>query len=231
MKYKEIQTMIDSVPNAYNNAVIMHFRYATHGRIDTGNCQPFPLSKMPSQLRAMAMDDVPMAVCHNGVIPENRISNPRFFQYGGHGAINVASVQKLSDSAEFIRDFMARMGVGILGNPAVMDLIAEFTDSKFAYLTKNKLYTIGEFVEEDNLLYSNNSYKDIKFYNTSFIDDWDMDDSSRFLYHHYPTQPGEKLTTSTIENATRCDVCGDTTDNLHEIEEAAVCDECYKYFV
>lgn len=48
-------------------SIVIHFRFATHGNINAGNCHPFPLSGDYSEMQKRYFN-APVAMCHNGVI-------------------------------------------------------------------------------------------------------------------------------------------------------------------
>jgi hypothetical protein len=116
-------------------AVVFHFRWATHGTISAGNCHPFPI-------RATGLTDtntlVDVALAHNGVIPEMEVHT------------------QASDSLVFVRDYLAPLG------PAVLDmgeLLVKFTASKFAIMSAARLVLAGDFVHDAGWYFSNASYR------------------------------------------------------------------------
>lgn len=136
------------------DALVIHFRLATHGLKDIGNRHPFPISKDGNLLRApfLICDS---AVAHNGVIRE----------YGIHATY--------SDTQKFIMDILSSDIIkNNLENPTIQKLVNHFIDGdRLAILQKDGfIWTFGEYVEEDGILYSNSGYK--PFLNLSHSSYW-----------------------------------------------------------
>lgn len=159
MKLKALTSKLDEISLKRDDLAILHFRFATHGLVDRGNCHPFPLSTRIEALRAI-YGRFPSAIAHNGV-------------FGNMACHNV-----MSDTMKFIR--------GIIGNPLIANnldnssirtLISEYcgTSSKLAILRPGKMLLIGDFIKDEGLLYSNNGYK--RFV-TSYYDREDANYSS-----------------------------------------------------
>lgn len=129
--------------------VVYHFRQATHGSVRPGNCHPFPITKDIDQLRATEII-TERGIVHNGVI----------WDYGTYSNKSWSFDIKddLSDSQKFIIDYLADMGSHI-HNKGTRKLIAAFTDSRFAILDTHGIDTIGKFIKDKGLYFSNGTYK------------------------------------------------------------------------
>lgn len=145
MKLKALRSALGSLQFGVDDMVVLHFRWATHGLTDEGNCHPFPLSRNIVSLRALH-GQFPCAVAHNGV-------------FG-----NMATHETLSDTQKFIAKVMADPAIiGNIDNPAVVELIAGYcgSSSKLAILKPGRLLLIGDFItdHQTGLVYSNHGYK------------------------------------------------------------------------
>jgi predicted glutamine amidotransferase len=147
--FMSFDSFITAIENLSNNIditalnLVMHFRYATQGSINSANCHPFPITAKVKQLQQTTIT-VNTAIVHNGVIPF---------------CSNYNSRSKLSDTQIFIRDYLSKMNNSTLFNPAVLALIEESTGSKFAFMSYNRIELIGNFIEDRGIYYSNDTYK------------------------------------------------------------------------
>ena len=129
--------------------VVYHFRISTQAGINPQMTHPFPLSNRPAHMKALDVD-CRCGIAHNGII--QLTSDPRNREY--------------SDTAVFIRDYLTKIiqRPSDLRNAKRLELIYKLAQSKFAIMDgKGYIATVGEFVNEDGLLYSNTSYQPIKY--------------------------------------------------------------------
>ena len=125
--------------------VVYHFRISTQAGVTPEMCHPFPLT---SHIEDCKMLDVgcPVGVAHNGII--HLTSDNRDREY--------------SDTAHYIAEFL-RFFVRSpedLRDPAVLDAIQRTTESKWAILDgSGYIATVGDFIEERGLLFSNGSFR------------------------------------------------------------------------
>lgn len=151
MKYKSFAKKLDQLEKRLDmtkTPVVMHFRITTHGGTKPENCHPFPITDSIGALRkTQSVTDV--GVAHNGIIP----ITPR---------------KDISDTMEYIASQLAPLKRALprfYENKNAMLLIKNAIDSKMAFLTKEgKIYTVGNFVEDEGILYSNYSYEDYRGY-------------------------------------------------------------------
>jgi len=123
--------------NLYNSDIVIHFRYATQGSISSKNCHPFPVSKKIKDLQALNFI-TNTGIVHNGVI--SFCSNP--------------NKHDLSDTQIFIKDIISQVPSDQLKDNSPY----EKTYSKFAILDKEGFSLIGNFIEDNGIFYSNDSY-------------------------------------------------------------------------
>jgi hypothetical protein len=157
--FMSFNSFITAIENLSNNIditalnLVMHFRYATQGSINSANCHPFPITAKVKQLQQTTIT-ANMAMVHNGVIPFCSDYNSR---------------SKLSDTQIFIRDYLSKMDNSTLFNPAVLALIEESTSSKFIFMDNSRVKILGRFIEDKGIYYSNDTYKKSRWYKASKI--------------------------------------------------------------
>ncbi len=124
--------------------VVMHFRIATHGGTRPENTHPFPISDSLPMLKKLRLT-TRIGVAHNGIIN------------------NVPRDKTISDTMEYIAAQLAplyRAMPEFYKNADAMLLVKNGIQSKMAFLTDTGgIYTVGDFVEDKGILYSNHSYE------------------------------------------------------------------------
>jgi len=125
---------LDSNDLTAKNA-ILHFRWATHGKINITNCHPFPVRRQISEKRHIKTN---LAVAHNGIIP---------------GAVK----SNISDTLQFVTGALIELQQHI-ARPWFPEFLANATNSKFAFMQADRVTLAGDFVENNGISYSNTSY-------------------------------------------------------------------------
>ena len=147
--------------DVYHTAIVFHFRIATHGSVCKGLCHPFPLSNKIPVLKH-EYSSCKLGIAHNGIIssvkPRKGISDTMEYI-----ASRLTKIEK--ECPEFYKNKKKRKAI-----------LAEI-DSKMAFLDgKGDVYTVGNFIDDKGILYSNESNKEISYnfkyfdYCTSFIE-------------------------------------------------------------
>ena len=127
------------------DSVVYHFRISTQAGVNPEMTHPFPLSNQPARMRALDLT-CRCGIAHNGVI--RLTTDPTNTRY--------------SDTAIFITDYLARMicKPADLRNQALLDRVYYMARSKFAIMDGGgHIATIGEFINDRGLLFSNRSYE------------------------------------------------------------------------
>ena len=127
------------------DSVVYHFRISTQAGVNPEMTHPFPLSNQPARMRALDLT-CRCGIAHNGII--RMTTDPTNERY--------------SDTAIFITDYLAEMirKSSDLRNQALLDRIYYMARSKFAIMDGGGyVATIGEFIDEQGLLFSNGSYE------------------------------------------------------------------------
>ena len=159
-----------------NKALLMHFRITTHSGTSKGNCHQFPISNSRKKLKATYLECGNVAFAHNKTVKicadekEKDMSDTQIFSrdYLYH----IWKTNKRFYEDKNIRKIIQKMG----------------GESRFCFLDdKEKLYTIGDFVEDNGVLYSNYSYS----YNINYYD-YCYDYTSNYLTDN---QKDEAITT------------------------------------
>ncbi len=125
-------------------AAMIHFRAATSGKRDAGNCHPFPVCEDVKLLRSTQLRFPGIVMAHNGVLSG----------WGG---------KKLSDTMEFIQQVLSDKVVcdNLFESHGLQYLLEEAINSdRMAFLAPNgRCIYVGEFIDEDDgCLYSNSGY-------------------------------------------------------------------------
>jgi len=137
--YSCYKSMVDK-----DDPAVIHFRLATHGKIDGGNCHPFPVVKNKELLRATEVETKSIVVAHNGIID-----------------IDVRK-KGISDTMQFVIDILSDEAVrgNLYKSRAIQKLVKEYIGSgKLAFInSKGEILMIGQFIKNRGIYYSNNGY-------------------------------------------------------------------------
>ena len=142
-KVEELEKAIVAYKLGAGDSVMLHFRQATHGLTDAGNCHPFPISNNLEKLRETNIS-VSIAVSHNGI-------------FG-----NMEKSERFSDTQKFIAGILADKNIiSGLENPSVQELLRGYcgSSSKLAFLTVKGFVLIGSWIKHKGVLYSNEGFK------------------------------------------------------------------------
>ena len=131
------------------DSVVYHFRISTQAGVNPEMTHPFPLSNRLPHMKALDVE-CPCGVAHNGII--RLTSDPSQHEY--------------SDTALFITHYMARMvhGLDDLKDAQLLNRIERLAGSKLAIMDgSGYIATIGPFINERGLLFSNDSYQELRW--------------------------------------------------------------------
>ena len=159
MAYESFEKALDKLEvrlDLTRTPVVMHFRITTHGGTKPENCHPFPITDSIGALKKLTCS-TDLGVAHNGIIP----ITPR---------------RGISDTMEYIASQLAplkRAMPRFYTNKDAMLLVKNAIESRMAFLTGDgKIYTVGDFIKDEGVLYSNSSYKETRLTYRS-LDNWD----------------------------------------------------------
>ena len=131
------------------DSVVYHFRISTQAGVNPEMTHPFPLSNRLPYMKALDVE-CQCGVAHNGII--RLTSDPTQHEY--------------SDTALFITHYMARMvhGLDDLKDAQLLNRIERLAGSKLAIMDDSGyIATIGHFINERGLLFSNDSYQELRW--------------------------------------------------------------------
>lgn len=124
--------------------VVLHFRIGTSGKLNALNCHPYSVWSANK-----TSCDVTLGVAHNGILDS----------YGWKGN------DEINDTQAFIKD-LRKLPHNFLKNTFMVSLLKKAIGSnKFAFMDKDGIHTIGNFIEDNGYYYSNDSYKPVKVWN------------------------------------------------------------------
>jgi predicted glutamine amidotransferase len=156
MTYNAFKKRYDELCKEYNNfegkSLVLHFRIGTSSGNTPKNTHPYPISYKESDLHKTQLT-TNLGVVHNGIIHDY---NPK----GKNPTTN--------DTQQFIMRYLYPLYDNFKDFykcKAIMNGIADITNSKLTFLdTDDKLYFVGDFIEKDGLLFSNDTYMDYTRY-------------------------------------------------------------------
>ena len=137
-------------------ALVMHFRITTQGGTSPGNCHPFPITDDEKKLKATYLECNDVAFAHNGIISLYSMRDDK-----GLSDTMLLSKELLYPLFNYDKKFYKQKHN--------QELIEEIIGTdKIAFLdNKENITLIGEFKEDEGVLYSNLNHK--KNYNYYWI--------------------------------------------------------------
>ena len=213
--------------NLKNENVILHFRIGTSGNMDARATHPFPISDNVKKLQAPRLNNLSVAVAHNGVI----------------SAYTYKNADGLSDTQNFIKDFLAplqQLNKNFYKYDKIQQLIEKTITSKLAIIDNNDIILIGQFEQgTDGNYYSNGSYKNDYFkaskYNTY---NW----SDYYNYYNYSAKNNWSNTTQLyhiraselMQLNDQCYILDNNSDDLNDlynVDEYYYIDKNYNLYI
>lgn len=157
-----LKKALKKIKDVKNTGMVFHFRITTQGGTNPQNCHPFPMSADENDLQATYIK-TPLGIAHNGII-ELTSGYYSSYYYGSKAKKD----DHLSDTQIFIRDYLSHI---YALNPYFylesngLDLVSALIDSKMCFLDgEGEITTVGSFIEEKKVLYSNSTYSYQKTY-------------------------------------------------------------------
>lgn len=150
MDYKHFEQFINDMKRKHDLdklPMVLHFRITTHGGTSAQNTHPFPITDEFHMLKKLQFK-APIAVAHNGII----------------SMADDGKKLGLSDTQMFIKDYLSLMEFPRqLQTENGRELIEKLIESKMAFLEgTGTISLIGNFVEDNGVYYSNNTYKEYR---------------------------------------------------------------------
>lgn len=165
MNEKDFLNRFDYLCKKYNNftnkSLVIHCRIGTSSTNTAGNTHPYIITNKEKELhKTFIKGDLGLA--HNGIIRD-------YTPTGAHPTTN--------DTQQFILRYIYPIYANFRNFYKLETIragIQKITNSKFAILDKNdNLYVIGDYENENGLLFSNTSYKPFtRYYDTTATKYW-----------------------------------------------------------
>lgn len=137
--------------------VLIHFRVATHGKVNIQNCHPFPIQNSFTNMTKPFLKTISDVMVHNGKLDIN--INNKIYSDSMHFALAINNFlknkQKVSD--QFIQYIIKPTETNKKGN-------------RIAIMSKDgviKKYGVG-WIQKDGIFYSNDSFKIESVYKGKF---------------------------------------------------------------
>lgn len=149
MSFAEFYRNVSAENFGKDDAVVYHFRIATQGGINPYMTHPFALTKDLDTTKALDIT-CPLGIAHNGII---RLTSDGDKVY--------------SDTAKFITEYMTRIvrKDADIRDKTTLEIIEILAQGRWALLDKSGyIATIGDWKEDNGLLFSNDSYKPSTYY-------------------------------------------------------------------
>lgn len=139
-----------------DDIAVYHFRIATSGLIDAGNCHPFPISNVVQDLTATYIE-TDKAFVHNGIIGK------------GKG--------KLSDTMIYVKDKLFPMRHSLSVKKTQKKIEKDTMGSRTITIdtVTNTILLTGEWIDIDGVKFSNSTYRKRE---SSFSKKWDKYDNA-----------------------------------------------------
>lgn len=133
--------------NLKKSTLIIHFRVATSGLVDNGNCHPYPITNDINLLRKTEIE-CEIGVAHNGVIREYNEKN------------NILNDTQMF-IIEVIEDLISNTKKGYYKTKTFKKIMESMiNESRLVLLNaEGEMIKIGNWIEENGLYFSNNKYK------------------------------------------------------------------------
>lgn len=145
--FMDLDDYLDALKSEHftaKDSVVYHFRISTQAGVNPEMTHPFPLSNHLGHMKALDLS-CPIGVAHNGIIP---LTTDR-------------TQHEYSDTALFIAKYLSHIisRPEDLRNQDYLDIIERMIQSKMVLMDgEGYIATIGHFIKDRGLLYSNASY-------------------------------------------------------------------------
>ena len=172
--YKKLMEL-DKKYDLKKKALVMHFRITTQGGTSPENCHPFPITDDEKKLKATYLECNDVAFAHNGIISLYSMRDDK-----GMSDTMLLSKELLYPLFNYNKKFYKQ--------EHNQELIEEIIGTdKIAFLdNEEKIITIGEFKEDEGVLYSNlNHKKNYNYYNYNYNDYYNYDNYSYNNYNNH----------------------------------------------
>lgn len=201
MTWGDFEQAIEAEGDVSDMTVVMHFRIATHGKVQPSCCHPFPVVSDMEKLESTEGIDT-LCAAHNGVIQGMETSD------------------RVSDTMAYISSVLAplrRAVPSLVYSDDALKVVENTLGSKMVILDgSGQFATIGSFIEQNGILYSNSSFAQSRHSYRSYESVWDDYDSV------YGTRYGASFSEPMLlgfgclpyEVCEACPLCAECADGL-----------------
>lgn len=166
MVWEDFERAVKAEKFTKGDPVVYHFRISTQAGIKPEMTHPFPLTSKLAWCEKLDITACDVGIAHNGII---RMTSSH-------------KETRFSDTAIFITEYMVKLirNRDDMTNNAILTMVDHLTNSKWAFLDgkTGDVSTVGNFVSSNGLMFSNDTYKKIKYPSTTIKapKKWSRDD-------------------------------------------------------
>ena len=146
---KHYKALLEKYNNFKNKCLVIHCRIGTSGKNTKGLTHPYPITDNVRLLKSRHLSNQEIAIAHNGIIK-------------GYG-----TATGLNDTQEYISKYIYPLYKHYKDFYKNFDMLYQIemaTNSKFAILDNtDTIYYVGEFIDDNGLNFSNDTYLDYKY--------------------------------------------------------------------
>ena len=146
MNFNSLMQSINTVDNIPDTTMIIHFRISTSGKVDKGNCHPYPINSKGNMLRQKKVD-CKMAMAHNGILSnytnyDSQLNDTQLFIQNTVSLLYMAKGQKMFNDNHINTS---------------LDILRE--NSRLAFMdNQGRVHKYGEWECDCGCFFSNTSY-------------------------------------------------------------------------
>jgi predicted glutamine amidotransferase len=167
---KHYRKLLEENHNFKGKSLVIHCRIGTSGQKIKGNTHPYPITDNERLLRSKHLSNLDIGIVHNGIIK-------------GYG-----TATGLNDTQEFISKYIYPLYShykDFYKNKDIMYGLELITNSKLAILdSTDTIYYVGDFIDDNCLKFSNDTYKPYT-YKYSYAYDYGDDDYYETWYKYF----------------------------------------------
>ena len=153
--------------------LVMHFRISTQGGVSKELTHPYPLCQNYDKMR-MLQCVTNIGIAHNGII----------------SLTSSAYAKDYNDTMTFIKEYASLIikGDSIHTDKTAQVLLQKLCKSKLCIMSRGGVTMIGDFIEDDGIFYSNDTYKPYKYTYNGYKNDDAYYEQFRYngTYYFYP---------------------------------------------
>lgn len=161
-----------------NKSLVIHCRIGTSSGNTPANTHPYPITYKERDLHKLKFE-TDLGMAHNGIITKY---TPTWAK------------PTTNDTQEFILKYVYNLYShwnDFYKNRFILEGLGAITNSKLAFLDKDdNLYLVGDFIEDDDLYFSNTSYRDYRgYYNYGYSSTGSVYKSDKGTYEYKEKSP------------------------------------------